>query len=317
MCSAEGQRVGHDGPVTIELSVLAHPSDLPFLEPTLRHQLRHFAASTAVSRRVVVADYALATPEAAGQLRRLLGHLADEGAIDDVREVDWAPAAVESAMNRWFGSPDVSPRAGRTRARYQYAYSIDVAQRDLVLHLDSDVLFWGSLTWIETAPATFAEAEHLLAIVPMAGPPQARTPKEWLLGPRVGRSQWPLGPQTSEAITTRHVLLHRQRLLEICPLVASADEHFEASVSRAMRAAELQRLTTIGSESLAWHPHDHNSNHARGVEHLIRVVEAGGYPFRRWGQPWDIATAGRGYIPWRLARPRQQRSGWAAHDERD
>ncbi len=152
MCSAEGQRVGHDGPVTIELSVLAHPSDLPFLEPTLRHQLRHFAASTAVSRRVVVADYALAKPEAAGQLRRLLGHLADEGAIDDVREVDWAPAAVESAMHRWFGSPDVTPRAGRTRRpRYQYASLIDVAERDLVLHLDSDVLFWGSLTWIEPA----------------------------------------------------------------------------------------------------------------------------------------------------------------------
>lgn len=302
--------------MTIELTVLAHPSDLAFLEPTLRHQLRHFAASTSISRRVVVADYALSTPDAVGQLRAVLSRLADEGQIDDVIEVDWTPATVQAAMGRWFGNPETSPRAGRTRARYQYAFSLDVAQRDLVLHLDSDVLFWGSLGWIDDAPAEFESSADLLAIVPMAGPPQARTRREWVAGPRSAISLWPLGASRSDAVTTRHVVLHRARLAALCPLEANAEEHFEASVSRAMKSAGMTRLTTIGADSLAWHPHDHNDNHARGLERLIQVVEAGGYPYRRWGQPWDISTTGRGYWPWRFARVRQQRRDWAQRPDR-
>lgn len=296
--------------------MLAHPSDLPFLEATLRHQLRHFSASTAISRRVVVADFSGAEAGAARGLRDMIEGLVDEGAVDATIDVDWDPVTVGESMQRWFGRADTPPRAGRTRPRYQYAHSLDVAERNLVLHLDSDVLFWGSLDWIDHSPNRFAESEQLLAIVPMAGPPQARMAREWLLGPRVGRSTWPLGPNRSDSVTTRHVVIHRDRLARLCPLDAVGEEHFEASVTRSMRVAGLHRLTTIEAEALAWHPHDHNDNHCRGIERLIRVVEAGGYPYRRWGQPWDIATSGRGYLPWRFARARRQRQSWAIRSER-
>ena len=308
--------LGHDGQVTIELSVLAHPSDLAFLEVTLRHQLRHFAASTTISRRVVVADYSGAEAEDARRLRDMIEGLVEEGALDETIDVDWDPVTVGESMQRWFGRADTPPRAGRTRPRYQYAHSLDVAERNLVLHLDSDVLFWGSLDWVDQSPNRFGESEQLLAIVPMAGPPQARTARDWMLGPRAGRSPWPLGPNRSDSLTTRHVVFHRNRLETLCPLDAVGEEHFEAIVTLAMRGAGMHRLTTIGAETLAWHPHDHNDNHCRGIEHLIRVVEAGGYPYRRWGAPWDIATSGRGYLPWRFARARQQHQSWTSRSER-
>lgn len=236
--------------------MLAHPSDLPFLEATLRHQLRHFAACTAISRRVVVADYSGAEAEGARRLRNTVAALVDEGALDAAIDVDWDPVTVVESMQRWFGRADTPPRAGRARPRCQYAHSLDVAERNLVLHLDSDVLFWGSLDWIEHAPQRFDESEQLLAIVPMAGPPQARTPREWILGPRAGRSSWPLGPNRSDSVTTRHVVFHRGRLAGLCPLD------------------------------------------------------------RRWGRPWDIATSGRGYLPWRFARAHPQRQSWGNRSER-
>jgi hypothetical protein len=298
--------------VSIELSVLVHPSDLRFLEPTLRHQLRHFAPSTTITRRVVVADMAGADVDAVGRLRHLLDDLIATGLIDEVIDVDWAPTVVRASMERWFDDPEVPPRATRTRPRYQYLFSLDVAQRNLVLHLDSDVLFWGSLDWIESGPKRFDESEELLAVVPMAGPPQARTIREWILGPRVARPLWPIGPSRSDFVTTRHVLFHRERLARLCPLEVVGDEHFEVSVSRAMRSSGMHRLTTVEAESLAWHPHDHNDNHHRDLDHLIRVVEAGGYPFRRWGEPWDISTAGRRHLAWQLARARPQSLDWGA-----
>jgi hypothetical protein len=286
----------------IELSILVHPSDLGFLEPTLRHQLRHFAEATTIDRRVVVLDTSNASTAAVEETRCLVDGLLAHGSLDAVHEVNWAPDIVSESMHRWFGDSSAPPRAARQRPRYQYAHSLDLAQRDVVLHFDSDVLWWGSLQWLQRAEQQLEAHPSVAAIVPMAGAPQATTWKQWLIGRRSAQLAWPQGDDVSSTITTRHVIIDRRRIDRLLPLSIVDDEQFESSVSRAMSERSAHRLTTITDTSFAWHPHIHNAAHRRFIAHLIAVVEAGRYPFRRRGKPWDITTEGRRIIPWLCTR---------------
>ena len=298
----------------IELSILAHPADVPFFEITVRHQLRHFANCAAVDRRVILVDLANAQSTQTIELVRVLAKLVAEGHVDSWLEVDWQPDRVRATMERWFGDPDTPPRAARGRPRYQYAYSLDVAERDAVLHLDSDVLFWGTTEWLERSIATFAADADAVAVVPMAGAPQAASFADWVIGSRRARLAWAEGRHVSHAVTTRHVVLHRSRLAALLPLDASGDQHFESSLSAAMKAHAATRITDVDDRSLAWHPHIHNAAHARATSRLISLVDAGDYPFRRWGKPWDITTEGWKFLPWQLLavlrriQPSRQRS---------
>ncbi len=298
--------------------MLAHPADLGFLGPTLDHQLRHLAACPAIDRRVVVADMSNATPDGISRLRAMLHERRAAGRLDDVIELDWSTAAVHRVMDRWYGDPHAPPRAARGRARYQYAASIDLAQRQLVFH--SDILLWGSTGWLERAVAQLRAEPAAIAVVPMAGAPQATDLRTWWTDrrgigtePRARRNvprdrplPWPPGVACETSLTTRHVVVDRERLARLLPLQVDGEEQLEASLARRMAECGALRLTEVSADGRAWHPHVHNRAHARHIVGLIGLVEAGRYPYLRSGHPWDISTEGRGFLPWRVALARDR-----------
>lgn len=297
----------------IELSILAAPSDLPFLEPTVRHLLRVISPSPGIVRRVMVldpGDRRDAIPSRSFlPLQRLADRLCSDGALDEWRAVPWTDADVCLTMERWYGRKDAPPRARGGRARYQYAWSIDSAKEPRVLHLDSDVLFHAPEgRWLERAADLFRERSDIGAVVPMGGVPQARTVPEWLQGPKADVPLHRSGWNTGTSVTSRAVLLDRRILDErVLPLPEGmAGDQWERSLGLGFEAAGLLRYTFVEMEEYFLHPRRHNSFHVRYIEDLIALVEAGRYPYRRWGNPWDITTEGRRCVPWWLTIQRER-----------
>ena len=284
----------------VELSILAAPSDMPYLPRTLDHQLRAFADSSSIVRRVLVLDQPTSpSVESAEALRRLAGDLLTGGHVDEVRMVDWSTEVVSQAMERWFGDRETPPWIGR-RARYQYVYSFESARAPLVLHLDSDVLFYGRMgMWLDRVVDVFARDSDAIAVIPNAAVPQATRLTEWLLGPRVDRPRWPPGWSVGTGVTSRGLLVHRERLFSrALPLNGNEDEQWEASLAAALAEKRLHVHSLLGTtHGCCTHTSTMRLTYA-GSATLIAEVEAGGYPYRRFGHPWDITTEGWKFWPW-------------------
>jgi hypothetical protein len=289
-------------PTPVELSILCAPPDLPFLEPTVRHQLRTFAGSPDVGNRVLVIDRGRAPGPDASELDRLGAALVAEGLIDEVRPVDYDPVEQAATMTRWYGGPDASTGAVRQRAIYQYAFSIDRAVCPLVLHLDSDMLFHGDAGWwLGQAVSILEGRDDVTAIVGNGAVPAPRQPRDWLLGPTRATRRWPPGVHEGFDITSRAVLLHRERLEAALPLRRDdPGEQWEASLSHALERSGLRRATLVDDRFWMLHPLTHNETHVRHLDGLIDLVERGDVPYRRFGRPWDITTRSWRFLPWRL-----------------
>jgi hypothetical protein len=285
----------------VELSILAAPGDVAFLQRMVEHQVRAFADSTTVRSRVLVLDDRPSpSPDSTQRLQQLAEGLLTSGVVDEVRSVEWSADVVASAMKRWFGDVEAPRQTGR-RAIYQYVYSFESARLPLVLHLDSDVLFHGRMgMWLDDVQQVFSTDPSAIAVVPNAAIPQATRPSEWLFGRRVHRSRWEPGWSVGTSATSRGLLVHRDRLIgSALPLRrGSLDEQWEASLESTLKARDLRAYSLLGCDTWMLHPHRHNAAHAHWLDCLIAEVEAGSFPYRRFGHPWDITTEGWKFMPW-------------------
>lgn len=289
----------------IELSILAAPGDLPFLEPTLRHLLSAFAGCDSVAEAVLVLDLGGpgADTAAGAELADLAERSVASGLLDRWTAVSWAPGDVAATMERWFARSGAPVRAGGGRALYQYPWSLDAARSRYVLHLDSDVLFhFAGPAWLDDALALLRSREDAAAVVPNSYVPRAARLVEWVGGRRWNRPWYPPGWNRGFDFTSRAFLVDRVRVEErLLPLEgARPGEQWERSVSRALERRGLYRYTCIDPAHYFLHPRRHNSFHARWVPDLARLVERGRYPYRRFGNPWDITTEGWKSLPWRI-----------------
>ncbi len=289
----------------VELSILACPADLPFLEATVRHQARALTNAPTITRRTLVIDLDGAAPAsdpAGAELARLGDRLVDEGVIDRWAEVSWEPALVAHTMKRWYGDERADPKTGR-RAIYQYMRSVDMAEEPRVLHVDSDMLFHSPhARWLEAGRALLAARDDVGAVVPYSGVPQATRPFEWIAGIRADRPLYSAGWGRNPDFTSRAFLLERS-LLDggLLPLATVVEgEQWEQTMARGMARMGRSRFTYCDPTEYCLHPHVHNAMHARHIESLIELVEQGHFPYRRQGYPWDITTEGRRFIPWWL-----------------
>lgn len=285
----------------VELSILAAPPDVPFLGPTLRHQLKAFESAERIAHRVLVLDERPTFDrESAARVRALGEGLVSEGRLDEVRSVDWSPPVVGNAMRRWFGD-DTTITHASGRARYQYIYSVESSTCPMILHLDSDVLFHGNMAaWLESAVDRLCTNEQAVAVVPNGAIPQATRPIEWLFGERFDRPDYASGWNVGTIVSTRALLLDiSQVVAEVLPLALNdPGEQWEQSLSTGLQQSGLERHTLVDSSAWMLHPHRHNRAHVRWLDELIQEVEEGRYPYRRKGRPWDITTEGRRFLPW-------------------
>ena len=295
---------------SVDLTVNVYAGDSPFFEATYRHLVEELSYPFR-TRRVVVdrgtarGRFASAAARG-GDLDSQLRRLQDAQLIDIVEDVDWSPRAIERVMARYYGNPTAPTHDTNGAAPvYQYLWAIDQCTADFVLHFDSDLLvyFQGGGAWIDESIELMKEHGKILTTTPGAGPPRAVRAQDWLLGHRATHSgsRW----QRGEQFSTRYFLLDRQRFIdEVCPLVPGRDgEPLEQAITATLAARGFELWVLDDDHNWAIHPTSHNKNHVRYLDDLIRLIDAGRYPYRRTGYRWDLCTQSRHlrFTPWRIA----------------
>ena len=199
-----------DRPVTLEITVA--PRDLRHLEHILPHQLRQWAAQ--VQEIVCTADLQPIPGQSERHDSRALVRCVEQCLSDyphaRLAVADYSPTTSQAVSEMFFDGRPAPPKTFRAGPFYAYFYGLYAARNDLVLHLDSDMLFGGgSQTWVAEAVQLLRNDEDVLLCEPLPGPPRAD-----------GAIMQPAEPYTPRApafcfatVTTRLFLLDRRRLL--------------------------------------------------------------------------------------------------------
>lgn len=242
-------------------------------------------------------------------MNELLERLEREHRHARIDVVDASPAAVSGVAARFFEGEGIPMKDSRGGPLYAYFYGLHRAKNELVLHVDSDMLFGGgSQTWVQEAVAAIEADESVLLASPLPGPPRAD-------GRLCGQPDAQPEPGLRLAfrfhsMSTRVFLLDRARLTERVgalplapplllrsrvkalvnrnPMVAMPEQ----ILTREMRRHGLARVDFLGDDPGMWslHPPYRSPEFYRALPGLIARVEAEDLPDEQRGH-YDFVDA--------------------------
>jgi hypothetical protein len=319
------------GSVTLQINLA--PTDLPHAVHVLPHQLRQWSAQ--VQEIVFTFDLHRTThggrfsegwEERRAPMEELLAELCREHAHARVEVVDYEPETMRAVAESLTGHSAIPTKDTRGGPFYSYFYGLYSASNDLVLHLDSDIMFGGlAQTWVKEARALLADNPEVLACDPLPGPP---TPDQALRTQSASRFPYSSLAFRFSKLTTRLFFLDRARLRDrLLPLTlrgpARLSSRMKARVhgnppyvaaelvlSEAMVAAGLCRVDFLGADPGVWslHPPYRSAAFYRELPRLIERIESGNVPERQRGD-YDLNDS---MFDWSSARRRAQlRRLWA------
>ncbi len=318
-------------PVTLQISVA--PTDLPHAIHTLPHQLRQWSGQ--VQEIIFTFDLHRTThggrfgegwEERRGPMLKLLEGLCRNYPNTRVMSVDYAPETMREVARSFTGGSAIPPKDTKGAPFYPYFYGLHVARNDLVLHLDSDLMFGGSSqSWVAEACTVLADNPNVLACNPLPGPPTPENDLRTQSAPRFEHSSLAF---CFSKLSTRLFLLNRGCLRErLCPLElrgpirsisrVKARLHgnppymaAELVISDAMASTGLYRVDLLGAPPGMWslHPPYRSAAFYRELPRLIERVEAGDVPDAQRGD-YDLNDS---MFDWSDARRRARvRRIWA------
>ncbi|HET6870952.1 MAG TPA: hypothetical protein VFH80_33890 [Solirubrobacteraceae bacterium] len=242
-------------------------------------------------------------------MNELLERLEREHRHARVDVVDASPATVSRVAARFFAGEWIPMKDSRGGPLYAYFYGLHRAENELVLHVDSDMLFGGgSQTWVQEAVAAIRADDSVLLAGPLPGPPRVD-------GRLCGQPDARPEPGLRRAfrfhsMSTRVFLLDRARLSERVgalplappllfrsrvkalinrnPMVAMPEQ----ILTREMRRHRLARVDFLGEDPGMWslHPPYRSSEFYRALPGLIARVEANDLPDEQRGH-YDFVDA--------------------------
>ena len=206
-------------------------------------------------------------------------------------DVDYAEDTLAEVAKAYFGGLPVPPKVYRGAPFYAYLFALHAASHDLVLHLDSDMVFGGgSAAWMDEAVAVLDALPDVLACNPLPGPPTADGGlRSQVLEPVAMHSP----AFRSTGLSARLFVADRRRLVDLAvdrpsrkqALGARVDGNppvlpLEDVVSRKMERDGLFRLDFLGRGPGMWsiHPPYRSSLFYERLPSLIGDVERGEVP---------------------------------------
>ena len=288
-------------PVTLQINVA--PTDLPHAVSVLPHQLRQWGGQVReilftldLHRTTRGGRFGEAWEERKGPMEELLHGLCREHPDAHVRPVDYGAQAVREVAESFLAAPSMPAKDTKGAPVYPYFYGLHTARHDLVLHLDSDLMFGGgSQTWTAEAGRLLAERTDVLACSPLPGPPMAKPELRTQSGSRFEHDSLAF---RFPSLSTRLFLIDRQRLRErLLPLELQGPIRLvsrvkarvhgnppyraaELVISDAMANAGLSRVDFLGADPGMWslHPPFRSPALYRELPRLIERIEAGDVP---------------------------------------
>jgi hypothetical protein len=317
--------------VTLQINVA--PTDFPHAVHTLPHQLRQWGGQVQevlftfdLHRTTKGGRFGEGWEERLAPMQELLERLCSEHPHARLETVDYDPRRMTEVAEALLGGSTMPVKDTKGAPFYPYFHGLHGASNELVLHLDSDMMFGGgSQSWIGEASELLQRHPDVLACNPLAGPP---SPDGRLL-----TQQAEVFPDVPSAfrfasMNTRIYLLDRVRLRErLLPMAlvgpiralsrAKAKMHgnppygaAELVLGAAMRTAGMCRVDLLGSDPGMWslHPPFRSPEFYRELPRLIEQVETGQIPTAQLGD-YELGDA---MLDWSRARRRARlRRIWA------
>jgi hypothetical protein len=299
--------------VTLQINIA--PPDLPHAVHVLPHQLRVFAGQvdevilTLDTVRPAGGRFAAEWEDRVEGMERLLDDLTGQYAHAAVSAVDASAGAVRAVGDFFFGVDRLPLKDSRGGPLYSYFHGLHSARNDIVLHMDSDMMFGGgSQSWVKEALALIGQRDEVLFAGPLPGPPRAdgrlmQQPHACALPGQAHAFRFP-------TVSTRVFLLDRTRLLRHAgplplrpplllrsrvkarlkgnPSVAMPEQILSAALER----HGLFRVDFLGRAPGMWsvHPPFRSAAFYRELPRLIARIEEGEVPDEQRGQ-YDIVDA--------------------------
>ncbi len=296
----------------VTLQINFAPLDVLHARHLLPHQLRTFSHQvsevlfTLDTVRPTSGRFAQNWHENEAAMLEFLSQLVSTHPHARVGAVNVADDAVAQVGQRFFGVDRIPMKDSRGGPLYSYLYGLHDARCDLVLHIDSDMLFGGGAqTWVAEAVQILCDQEDVLFVGPLPGPPRAdgrlfEQPYAVAESERSHMFRFPT-MSTRVFLTDRRKLGVAGRPLELAPpllwrsrvkarikgnpSVAMPEQIF----SRALRERGLFRIDFLGTEPGLWslHPAYRSETFYAGLPELVRRVESGDIPEAQRGH-YDI-----------------------------
>jgi hypothetical protein len=316
-------------PSGVSLQISLAPTDYPHAVAILPHQLRQWRGQVddvafTLDLHRAAGRFSHAWEERRPKLDALLGRLTGDDPGARVQEVDYGGTAVSAVGDAFFGGLDPPPKDSRGGPFYSYFYALWAAREDLVLHMDSDMLFGGGgQSWVEQAVELLAERPDVLACSPLPGPP---TTDGGLVSQSGERLSDPDRAFRFHTLSTRVFLLDRARLVtRAAPLPLGPPPRLRSRVkarirgnpsfalpedllTRTLQSRGLERVDFLGRPPGMWslHPPFRSDDFYAELPDLVARVEAGDVPDAQRGDH-DLNDS---MIDWTAARRAQRRSRW-------
>jgi hypothetical protein len=318
-------------PVTLQINVA--PTDLPHAKCTLPHQLRQWAGQVQevlftldLHRTAHGGRFGEAWEERRGPMQELLTNLCEQYPTARVESVDYDPAVMRAVAHEFLSNPEMPAKDTKGAPIYPYFHGLHSARHDLVLHLDSDLMFGGgSQTWTAEAAELLGANGDVLTCSPLPGPPTADATLRTQSGERFAHDSPAFRFHT---FSSRLFLIDRRRLRErVLPLELTGPIRLvsrlkaklhgnppygaaEIAIGHAMVKAGLSRVDFLGAEPGMWslHPPFRSPEFYEALPRLIERIEASEVPETQRGD-YDLNDS---MLDWSSARRRAQvRRIWA------
>ena len=284
-------------PVTLQVSLT--PDDLEQARHFLPHQLKQWAGQVEEVLCTVDVwggpDGAPGVPQPVEGLQALFSGLRRSYPHLRWEKVDYSAAAQREIGDAFYGGHAVPLRDHRRRPIYAYLFGLRAASRDVVFHIDADMIFGGgSQSWMGEACDLLHGAPEVLTCSPLPGPPRQ---DGRLLAQRQyaqARGAHGLPSYRFPTLSTRLFVVDRRKLTaSLAPLprewpplrpalrvlLSGRRPHatLEEVLSRRMAGRGLSRVDFLGAEPGMWaiHPLHRSGRFPRLLPELIRRVEAG------------------------------------------
>ena len=321
-------------PVTLQVNVA--PTDLPHARHTLPHQLRQWAGQVTevlftfdLHRTAKGGRFGEGFEQRLAPMRELLDELCATHPHARVEEVDYGAEHMHALASQLLGGAEMPAKDTKGAPFYPYFHGLLGASNELVLHLDSDMMFGGgSQSWVAEACELISSDERVLACNPYPGPPAPAAPER--RPPARNAEPYPALPNAFrfDSFNTRLYLIDRARMRErLAPLTLSGPIRLlsrakarlhgnppfaaaEIVVGQAMLAAGMFRVDLLGREPGVWslHPPYRSAEFYRELPRLIEQVETGRVPAAQLGD-YELGDA---MLDWTRARRRAKlRRIWA------
>jgi hypothetical protein len=282
-------------PVTLQISLA--PADLPTARHTVPHQLRQWAGQ--VDEVLFTLDlhrsagrFSEAWSERLPQIRALIAEWCRSYAHARSVDVDYDPVVAQDVANQFLGGIPIPTKDRRGGPYYSYFFGLYAARNDVVLHMDSDMMFGGgSQDWVAEAVELLRGQKRVLACNPMPGPPTASGE---LVSQRLDAFAYDSTAFQTTAFSTRIFILDRGRFArQMGPLVPAQvrgieylkavldgnqpNDLPERVVSSAMKRAGLVRVDFLGRGAGMWavHPLYRSELFYARLPSLIEDIECG------------------------------------------